>query len=378
MASAARSLRLACRSCRTQAPIRSAAGPKVFVAWKSVGGGSFKEVKEADNEGEKPTPFDHWEKEYQEMDRRYRDMKPSDIAKDLVSAEERALLGDLTADLAGIGDIEIRKGQDVARDQSRPLRAIIKPNRDAFWDEDEDDTDLVSNDDADEFDENDMTDLAHAKLEEHREQRAYARIAIWEMPLLAKYAKPFEPPAMDQPLRFRYTSYMGEYHPAEKKVVVEFSPADFGLTEVQEMKLKKLAGPRYNPEKDTIKMSCESFEHQAQNKRYLAETVEKLVIEAKDPTDTFEDVPLDLRHHRFKVKPKFPKEWRLSEERVRELASIRQKAALLDQTKKQEGTLVDGVQTIQKALNSRRPREAVAERVPLQGQKSSSRGPLRL
>lgn len=86
---------------------------------------------------------------------------------------------------------------------------------------------------------------------------------------------------MDQPLRFRYTSYMGEYHPAEKKVVVEFSPSDFGLTEIQELKLKKMAGARYNPEKDTVKMSCESFEHQAQNKRYLAELVESLVIEAK-------------------------------------------------------------------------------------------------
>lgn len=74
---------------------------------------------------------------------------------------------------------------------------------------------------------------------------------------------------------------MGEFHPAEKKVVVEFSPEDFGLTEVQQMKLRKLAGPRYNPEKETIKMSCESFEHQAQNKRYLAELVEKLVTEAK-------------------------------------------------------------------------------------------------
>lgn len=86
---------------------------------------------------------------------------------------------------------------------------------------------------------------------------------------------------MDQPLRFRYTSYMGEFHPAEKKVVVEFSPADFGLTAVQQEKMKKLAGSRYNPEKEIIKMSCESFEHQAQNKRHLAETVEKLVAEAK-------------------------------------------------------------------------------------------------
>lgn len=86
---------------------------------------------------------------------------------------------------------------------------------------------------------------------------------------------------MNQPLRFRYTSYMGEFHPAEKKVVVEFSPTDFGLTPVQQEKMKKLAGSRYNPEKETIKMSCESFEHQAQNKRHLAETVQKLVAEAK-------------------------------------------------------------------------------------------------
>lgn len=86
---------------------------------------------------------------------------------------------------------------------------------------------------------------------------------------------------MEQSLRFRYTTYMGEFHPAEKKVVVEFSPSDFGLTNVQQEKMIKLAGARYNPEKDTIKMSCESFEHQAQNKRYLAETVQKLLDDSK-------------------------------------------------------------------------------------------------
>lgn len=88
---------------------------------------------------------------------------------------------------------------------------------------------------------------------------------------------------------------MGEYHPAEKKVVVEFSPEDFGLTEVQKMKLRKLAGPRYNPEKETIKMSCESFEHQAQNKRYLAELVEKLLTEAQVCAYSYNE-PKDLRN----------------------------------------------------------------------------------
>lgn len=75
---------------------------------------------------------------------------------------------------------------------------------------------------------------------------------------------------------------MGEQHPAEKKVVLEFSPADMpGLTKVQADKLRKLAGVRYNPEKDVVKMSCEMFETQAQNKRYLGDVVESLLKEAK-------------------------------------------------------------------------------------------------
>jgi len=75
---------------------------------------------------------------------------------------------------------------------------------------------------------------------------------------------------------------MGEQHPAEKKVVVEFCPQDMpDLTPVQTEKLKKLAGVRYNPEKDIIKMSCEMFETQAQNKRYLGDVVEDLLHESR-------------------------------------------------------------------------------------------------
>lgn len=75
---------------------------------------------------------------------------------------------------------------------------------------------------------------------------------------------------------------MGEYHPADRKVVVEFCPKDLGdLTEAQQLKLMKLAGARYNPEKEIIKMSCEKFEHQAQNKRYLGDLVGKLIAAAK-------------------------------------------------------------------------------------------------
>lgn len=84
------------------------------------------------------------------------------------------------------------------------------------------------------------------------------------------------------PLRFRYTSYMGEQHPAEKKVVVEFCPADMpNLTNVQTDKLRKLVGTRYNPETDIVRISCEMFETQAQNKRYLGDLVDNLLVEAR-------------------------------------------------------------------------------------------------
>jgi hypothetical protein len=112
--------------------------------------------------------------------------------------------------------------------------------------------------------------------------RHYARIAAWEMPLLAQFVKKFEPPKADEVLRWRYTTYMGEQHLAEKKVVVEFSPADLDeLTDGQRLKLKKLAGPRYNPETDIIKMSCENYENQAQNKRYLGDLINSMIKEAK-------------------------------------------------------------------------------------------------
>ena len=99
---------------------------------------------------------------------------------------------------------------------------------------------------------------------------------------ILELAKPFEPPSGNQVLRFRYTTYMGEQHPAEKKVVVEFCPLDIpDLTDMQRDKLIKLTGVRYNPETEIVKMSSEMFETQAQNKKYLSDLVDTLIREAK-------------------------------------------------------------------------------------------------
>jgi small subunit ribosomal protein S35 len=79
----------------------------------------------------------------------------------------------------------------------------------------------------------------------------------------------------------------------------------------------------------------------------------------------FEDIPLDTRHHTFKVKPRFPKEWRLTEERRKELEDTRQKALLLDETKEANGALVDGDERIQRLLKPAGSTLPIPERVPI-------------
>jgi small subunit ribosomal protein S35 len=143
---------------------------------------------------------------------------------------------------------------------------------------------------------------------------------------------------------------LGDNHPSDRKVVVQFAPDDLGLTPIQSSKLKKLAGSRYNPDTEIIKMSSDSFQHAAQNKAYLSNLVDDLITAAKDPKDTFEDIPLDTRHNIKKPKPKFPTEWLMNEERKRALEGTWERAMLEDSKKADAGQLVDGEQKIQRFL----------------------------
>ena len=96
---------------------------------------------------------------------------------------------------------------------------------------------------------------------------------------------------------------MGETHPAANKIVLEFYTQDLpDLTEAQCIKLIKLVGPSYNPEKDLVRMSCEMFETQAQNKRYLGDLVDTLMAEAKNSAEIFADVPLDFKTSQVQTK----------------------------------------------------------------------------
>lgn len=61
-------------------------------------------------------------------------------------------------------------------------------------------------------------------------------------------------------------------------------------------------------------------------------------------------MPLDTRHHIFKEKPKFPKEWRLTEKRRAELEASRAFAKQRDEQRLVAGAVVDGIKQIQDAL----------------------------
>ncbi|WPH01410.1 Hypothetical protein R9X50_00425500 [Acrodontium crateriforme] len=204
-----------------------------------------------------------------------------------------------------------------------------------------------SNADPD-FDTSELSSIAHAELAQHQELRTLLRTAAWEMPLLSNLAQPYKPhDRASQPLRWRYTTYMGEEHPAARKVVVEFRPNDLKLTEAQTTKLLKLVGPRYNPDKELVKMSCENFETPAMNKRHLADTIKELIAEAKNSkTDSFAEIPLDLRHHKSKPKLRFPEEWLLTEERKQELEESRKQKLLEESERVKADQIVSGLASI--------------------------------
>ncbi|KAF2223995.1 mitochondrial ribosomal subunit protein-domain-containing protein [Elsinoe ampelina] len=197
-----------------------------------------------------------------------------------------------------------------------------------------------------EFKDDDISSLAHGELDQHREMREYMRLASWEMPMLSTLTTPFSPPTSATPLRWRYTTYLGTEHPAANKVVLTFSPAALGLTPQQTAKLIKLAGPRYQPHQGLIKMSSESFNSQAQNKRYLGDTLAKLIEEAKNEEDTMEDIPFDFRHAKENARLHFPKEWRLTSERKLELERKRQEAKHVPEGQ-EVPQIVDGIRAIE-------------------------------
>ncbi|KAJ5606352.1 hypothetical protein N7510_009133 [Penicillium lagena] len=279
---------------------------------------------------------------------------------DMMSPEERAAFDEQNRNMvAEFNDVGKRKAmfaeldkkvRDIEKEEDLRFEDIRTKQR-GFWAKYDDDEFAQVEDGDEEIHDDEITSMAHAELELHREMREYARITAWDMPMLSKLAKPFTLPPNTHILRFRYTTYLGEQHPAEHKVVVELASQDLApkyLTEAQRQTFLKLVGTRYNPQTDIVKMSCEKFGSRAQNKRYLADVVNVLIKEAKEG-DSFADVPLDLRHHKPKVRPQFPESWKMTEERRKQLAARRAERLSLEQ---EQQAIVDGQAVLQEAIRT--------------------------
>ncbi|KAG1226214.1 hypothetical protein G6F35_003014 [Rhizopus arrhizus] len=118
---------------------------------------------------------------------------------------------------------------------------------------------------------------------------------------------PFEAPSSDQILKFKSHTYLGEGHPVERKVVLSVKVNDLKLNDTEKHKFLLLSGPRYHVDTEELIMSSERFPKRQQNKKFLIDTLNKLIKEAKDTKDTFADVPLNLP--KPKTRLEFPKEW---------------------------------------------------------------------
>lgn len=156
-------------------------------------------------------------------------------------------------------------------------------------------------------------------VRDFRDVMEFNRKAAFELPQLVKFRQEYKPVDYNtEPVVYKYTRFIGESHPAERKVTVQLKVSDLGLTPAEAHKFKLLAGSRYNYIDDVLLMSSDKFLEPAQNSSFLAEILEDLVKESKKSPEEFADVPLDKRHIEAKLlKSKrknkkiipFPKEW---------------------------------------------------------------------
>ncbi|KAI9003212.1 mitochondrial ribosomal subunit protein-domain-containing protein [Gaertneriomyces semiglobifer] len=116
----------------------------------------------------------------------------------------------------------------------------------------------------------------------------------------------------------RHTYDFTQPQPRNTKVTFHLRVSDLGLTDVQRHKFLLLAGKLYDPYTDVVTVRSETDEaratddvsDRAENVETLGRMVADMVREAREGKETFEDLPVDMRH----VKPRrvgleFPKEW---------------------------------------------------------------------
>ncbi|EDK40385.2 hypothetical protein PGUG_04483 [Meyerozyma guilliermondii ATCC 6260] len=148
---------------------------------------------------------------------------------------------------------------------------------------------------------------------EIRKREQIMRTCAYEMPLLAKYRQEYKPrPNSETPLSLRFHSdFTDESNANNRKVTLRCKIEDLNLNEKQQKKFMILSGNRFNHRDGAVKFACAQYPEATQNARWLVDTFNRLLEQAKDLTDDFADVPIDTRHMQVKKsKPQFPEHWK--------------------------------------------------------------------
>lgn len=189
MAAAGHALRLCLRTCRrapagrlAAPPLRSIAPTRAFTTTRVRWAQDDQQNEEGEGENV-ASPYQH-------LEDAFKDMSPEELSEleGLIANEDETGAPMTLNRYLEQEEPELRAEQAIDTEMKTITRRE-KPNRQSFW-YDEDDPDTVTEDVGDEFDEDDITSMAHGKLDEVREYRHYARIAAWEMPLLSSTLHP--------------------------------------------------------------------------------------------------------------------------------------------------------------------------------------------
>lgn len=128
------------------------------------------------------TPADFTPEERADFEQLSKDEQVAELAR--INAVQEALDN---GELDGEIDADVAEIARTIDQEAEPLRFVdyrARGQEVGFWADDEDDEFGQVEDDDDDFNEEDITSVAHSELEVHREMREYARIVAWDMPLL--------------------------------------------------------------------------------------------------------------------------------------------------------------------------------------------------
>ncbi|KAL8292948.1 hypothetical protein RQP46_000642 [Phenoliferia psychrophenolica] len=134
------------------------------------------------------------------------------------------------------------------------------------------------------------------KLESRREFLHYLRLEQFQFKDLVHFRQKFLKPTSTQVVKVRHQHYQGEAHPADRKVSLTVDVARLPLsTDSARHKFRLIAGPRWDSDKDELKLACELFPTAPMNEKWCSDMLDRMVKEAEDTTDTMADIPLDSR-----------------------------------------------------------------------------------